>query len=119
MINDPRRLVQTDNLRVLQQVGLERYEIRQRTQYSSEWPEVVAFATAILAANEAWLDSQTPTLEELRERYPDEHLGIVEQPSGVMYAYCGPARMRHFEYTKTRNQGIRWLAAELAKRGKE
>ena len=35
------------------------------------WPELVELAQKILAANEAWLDSQTPTLEELRAKYPE------------------------------------------------
>lgn len=72
MKDDPRERIETKRIRCagtpggwsLGQVG---------TVYAAlaDWPEVVAFATAILAANESWLDAQTQTLEELLAEYPD------------------------------------------------
>lgn len=81
------------------------------------WHVAVAFANAILAANEAWLDSTTPTLAELRERYPEWSLSTHFVP-GVG---CFSAAVRYkctinsIVPLEDEQEAIRWLAAELAK----
>lgn len=93
-----------------------------------EWHDIVAFATAILAANEAWLDSQTPTLEGLRERYGSQwdYIGVCLQlPTQERWAASAWRNLaRHADMINeggflTEYAALRWLAAELAKRGGE
>ena len=83
------------------------------------WPELVELAQKILAANEAWLDANTPTLEELRARWPramvaitplhipgDDYLARLVIESGSV-EYAGP----------TVGHVLRWLAAKLEELG--
>lgn len=82
----------------------------------ASWGTTVAFATAILAANESWLDGQTPTLEELRARYPEWSLDLVTTELNViaMYEHRELETVCGFADVASEAQGIRWLAATLA-----
>lgn len=85
------------------------------------WHIVVRFANAILAANEAWLDSQTPTLEELRERYPEMYMSVgTHAPTDEQWwALYHPHGLTGASYSGTffanEKAALRWLATELAK----
>jgi hypothetical protein len=79
----------------------------------ADWPGVVAFARAILAADEAWLDSQTPTLEGLRAKYPGRSIGMARVVCGPTYCWrarVGPCESPHIV---TEIAALRWLAAKL------
>lgn len=124
MENDPRGLVKTDRIELVQEWRSEYFHIQSLVSSGcagGSWPEIVAFATAILAANEAWLDSQAPTLEELRERYPNRLFGIKpNEPCDLTFCDVawiqGTVGMPHFG---SEAAALRWLADELAKRGGE
>lgn len=85
----------------------------------ADWPEVVAFARAILAADEAWLDSQTPTLEELRAKYPAWCPSLAREFWGVRGVLdvvdCSGDSGCRFTVGPwgTERDALRWLAAKL------
>lgn len=69
MADDPRERIETEHFQCRLEIGdaPDAWEIG-GTNFTGEsgyadWPEVVAFARAILAADEAWKDSQTPKPE--------------------------------------------------------
>jgi hypothetical protein len=120
-VNDPRNFVASSPFSCEREGG--RYHLHGAW---AGWSEVVAFARAILAADEAWLDSQTPTLEELRARYPKWRMNYEEhseQFSAVVdSADCpgniprgtGPCRRQQSDWFNTEGEALRWLAATLA-----
>lgn len=79
------------------------------------WPEVVAFARAILAADESWLDAQTPTLEELRAKYPGAMVEItpLHIPGDDYLARLVTERESLEHAAPTVGHSLRWLAAKL------
>jgi len=89
MTDDPRERVETAHIRcngvtpnqwIIAAVG-------QHAPAFADWPEVVELAQKILAANEAWLDSQTPTLESLRAKYPDRVMRLDVLRRGVLWLF--------------------------------
>lgn len=87
------------------------------------WDSWVTLATAILAANEAWLDSQTPTLEELRAKYPGFNFALERVACGptfcdvawIVNAYPSDWRRdRLTEWAPTEAEAIERLAKRLA-----
>lgn len=86
----------------------------------ADWPEVVAFARAILAADAEWRERNAPTLEELRARYPNRRFGIKREPCGptfcdvAFYEYMGGT---HYAPHYTERAALEWLAAKLAEGG--
>jgi hypothetical protein len=131
-VNDPRERIETEHFQCRLDIGdaPDAWEIG-GTNFAGEsgyadWPEVVAFAEKILAADEAWKDRQTPTLEELRAKYPAWRMNYEEhgeQFSAVVdSADCpgniprgtGPCRRQQSDWFNTEGEALRWLAATLA-----
>jgi hypothetical protein len=81
----------------------------------ANWAEVVEFARAILAADESWLDSQTPTLEELRAKYRGAMVEITPlHIPGDDYLARLVTESESVEYAApTVGHALRWLAAKL------
>ena len=121
-MTDPREQIETNCLSVTLIPDIDTWEV---DGGYVDWPEVVAFARAILAADEEWLDSQTPTLDELRAKYPAWRMNYEEhgeQFSAVVdSADClgniprgtGPCRRQQSDWFNTEGEILRWLAAKL------
>lgn len=87
----------------------------------NDWPEVVAFARAIIGADAEWRESKLMTVEELRTAYPTAYFAITGSNAGYsgffsQHRRCVAAeRYADFErYT----DALEWLnarAAELAR----
>lgn len=113
-MTDPRDRVETFRIRCCA-VG-EEWEIGgvgRPAPSRSGWPEVVELAQKILAADEAWKDSQTPTLEGLRAKYPGRSIGMARVVCGPTYCWrarVGPCESPHIV---TEIAALRWLAAKL------
>ena len=121
-MTDPRNHVMTDRLRCVWMETGEWALAGSRSGFAgfADWPEVVELAQKILAANEAWLDSQTPTLEELRAKYPEWSMLSIRDGDGRFRGALdipgcpGGAECR---WTTgpwgTERDALRWLAAKL------
>ncbi len=119
-MTDPRNHVMTDRLRCVRMETGEWALADRRSMFAgfADWPEVVELAQKILAANEAWLDSQTPTLEELNGKYPAAMPACVQQERSIdgFYAeYLTPGVLPGYECARfaSRVEALRWLAAKL------
>lgn len=78
---------------------------------------VVAFARAILAADEAWKDANVPTFQGLRTKYPRFNFACDRIACGPTYCDVawvtlpdGTSEGNHFE---SEDAALRWLAAKL------
>lgn len=119
-MKDPREQIQTENLTV--SILHDESQTIDRQSYwdviapsAVPWPEIVAFAQKILAANEAWLDSQTPTLEALRAKYPGAMVEITPlRIPGDNYLARLVTENVSVEYAApTVGHALEWLAAKL------
>lgn len=118
MTDDPRERIETEHIRcdditptqwIIAAVG-------QHAPAFADWPEVVELAQKILAANEAWLDSQTPTLESLRAKYPDRRFGIDRESCGSTFcdvAFYGYSGGTHYAPHYNEAAALEWLATKL------
>ena len=118
MTDDPRNHVMTDRLRCVRMETGEWALADRRSMFAAfaDWPDVVELAQKILAANEAWLDGQTPTLEELRVKYPDRRFGIDRESCGSTFcdvAFYGYSGGTHYAPHYNEEAALRWLAAKL------
>ena len=82
----------------------------------AEWPEVVAFASAILAADAEWREQNAPTVEELRERYPGAMVEItpLHIPGDDYLARLVTESVSVEHAAPTVGHALDWLAAKLA-----
>ena len=123
-MKDPRAFITTENLHceLYHPGSLPEWSVggmrKDRTTCGyADWPEVVELAQKILAANEAWLDANTPTLDELQARYPEWEPCVLYVRTGWrvwaerLRAPGHPIGQDNFP---TKEAAIRWLAAALA-----
>lgn len=123
MTDDPRERIETEHVRCSFSVaGTWLIESDREDIYPCvPWPELVELAQKILAANEAWLDGQTPTLEELRAKY-DGKWHVSARRHGLCFeaeimphgSVSNPTYCDGFD---TEKQAIRWLVDVIEDRG--
>lgn len=77
------------------------------------WPEVVAFADAIKAADEAWELSKLTPFAELVEKYPDHDLWCYETNDQWHAGYTLDSKHKPIWEGTRESDALRWLAAEL------
>lgn len=118
---DPRERIETKHLRcngmtptqwVVAAVG-------QHAPAFADWPEVVEFAAAIIAADAEWRESNTPTLEEMRARYPGAMVEItpLHIPGDDYLVRLVTESVSVEHATPTVGHALEWLAAKLAEGG--
>ena len=126
-MSDPRERIETEHIKCSFSVaGLWLIESDREDIYPCvPWPELVELAQKILAADEEWLDSQTPPLEELRAKYPGFSFALERVACGptfcdvawIVNAYPSDWRRdRLTEWAPTEAEAIERLAKRLAAR---
>lgn len=115
MADDPRERIETNCLFVALIPDADTWDV---DGGYVDWSELVELAQKILAADEAWKDSQTPTVDGLRTKYPGFNFGLERIPCGptfcdVAWIDAHPFKVEgnHFE---SEIAALRWLAATLA-----
>ena len=124
-MSDPRERIETEHLH-LSVLFLENDTV-DKTAYwwlgmndphegAVPWPEVVAFAQAILAADAEWREANAPTLEELRARYPGAMVEItpLHIPGDDYLARLVTESVSVEHAAPTVGHALDWLAAKLA-----
>ena len=122
-MKDPREHVETENVAVRRDVCVHTGKafwivgdtVNTGEYGEADWPELVELAQKILAADEAWKDANTPTLDELRAKYPEWCLDVLTTELNViaMYEHRELETVCGFADVASEPQGIRWLAAKL------
>lgn len=119
-MSDPRERIETENLQCASREKAGLIEGFYRLSGFAPWPEVVAFAEKILAADAEWRESNAPTLEGLRAKYPNRRFGIDREPCGPTFCdvafYEYPGGTHHAPHY-TERAALEWLAARLAEGG--
>lgn len=117
----PRERIETKHLRCngMTPTQWELAAVGQHAPAFADWPEVVAFAQAILAADAEWRERNAPTLAELVATYPDVRFITGRDECGrcewVRFdgKHGGPDEYGDAVSFPDRADALEWLAAKL------